>query len=248
MAKSGSGGGSPPEALVSAVETIRGLLGGARAAYIKAKVRAGRLILAIRDDTTGKYGPNPMAYVLRSLALGRDAVRPMTVIATMFSDAEVDALLRLRHPVSRVPITWSHLTTLSRLNDREAAAALAAEAVAGGWTARELDRQIRILRPPKSRGGRRHVVPHSYDATLQSVRDKTRLWVNAADQLWLSEDAGLSAAFARAYPDGAAPEAERDRLRAAYDILGVLAARAVRVREVVSGLLRKASHDGPTAG
>ncbi|MGA2253623.1 MAG: PDDEXK nuclease domain-containing protein [Thermoguttaceae bacterium] len=52
------------------------------------------------------------------------------------------ALARLASPLRRFPLPWSHYVKLLAVQDSEARAFYEAEALRGGWTVRQLDRQI----------------------------------------------------------------------------------------------------------
>lgn len=178
------------------VAEIRTEIGKLTADNIKTRWHIGRRIRTIVTDTTGKYGVDPKAEIEALMPLSRDGIRPMVQLAAQFEEADIDALLAHRHPVTNEGVTWSHLAAISRVRDKTKALKFVERAVTKGWSSKELVEEIvRDQGGPRSKGGRKPAKQETLAACLSAIISKTNEWSNAARESWLAEG-GIDALYA----------------------------------------------------
>lgn len=152
---------------------------------IRKRVELGKRLLNIRDDVTGKYGDDPIKAMGGVMPLSRDGLRPLMVLAETFDDSELSQLLELRHPVTQERLTWTHVMSLTRVKDKTTVFRMAEQAVAEGWTSRDLNRRIiQAHGGRKSKGGRKAKKVATFKDCVADITARCSTWENAVDDVW----------------------------------------------------------------
>jgi hypothetical protein len=176
------------DALVAKIEEIKIDLHALTETDIKRRWVLGCKIHAIMTDATGTYGTDPATMVKALLPLSRDSLRPMVVMAERYDETDIDTIINLRHPRTNEGLTWSHVMALSRVRDKDRAMDMAAKAVNGCWSTKDLVREVvRSSGGPQSAGGRKNKKVANLPAAVDDIIDRTTTWCNVATERWLAE-------------------------------------------------------------
>ena len=172
--------------LKAAVATIDRTLDQLQRDEIRRRVEIGRLVVAMRDDESGRYGAEAFETFKAARPMAQAVLRPMVKIAEKYSDDEVERLVGLKHPHTGERLNWSHVWVLSPLSDKAKAFELAERAVANGWSSKDLRREVIRTKGKRGAGGRPGKKPQSIEAAVAMIREKTRNWTNDAVKTWLA--------------------------------------------------------------
>jgi hypothetical protein len=195
-------------------EELRELFGGLARHCALEDYRVGQIVVgvwekirALRSDIGGERA---LGFLALMLEIHPRVLYTCRKIAGMYSPEEFEEL------VSRQPITWPHVVSLSTVADPVRRKELADRTVQEQWTSDELARQIsgekRAL-PPKP--ARRPGVPRNFRQGLSRVLKGSQAYENYLEQAWFSEAFDLAAEIPQVPPDQWTPEIREEVARGA---------------------------------
>lgn len=145
--------------------------GSERAGYGEA------LLKRLADDLTGRLGRGFSERNIRQMRLFYLGwPNPQTVSAELTDPGirQTPSAESVSWP--RFPLPWSHYVRLLSVADPRAREYYEREALLGGWSARQLDRQIASLAFQRTRGARSPAIKEDTRASTGPIRTRTRRW------------------------------------------------------------------------
>ncbi len=201
---------------------------------IRRRHELGLRLVSIRDNTTGRYGDDPIKQMTNVMPLSKDGIRLMINLAEAYTTPELDQFMVFRHPVTTERLTWTHVATLARIKDKTKRVRLAEQAVAEGWTSRDLNRRIiQSHGGPRSKGGRKSKRPGSFRDAVTDITARSATWENAADDIWLAPGGLVDLYETQAAALGYRPD------QAVADSLDAARSRLVGMQLKLVGLLQQ---------
>jgi hypothetical protein len=116
-------------------------LAEASVADARARYDLGCIVHTLRYDSSERFRSDTLRNLARRLATHPSALRKLARIAETIGPKELDAYLE-RRDSSGMPLTWSHIATLSRIRSVQVRQEWAAKALAHGLSVRQLAARI----------------------------------------------------------------------------------------------------------
>jgi hypothetical protein len=152
------------------------------------------------DTTTGRntYGVHAVEQISEYFGWDDGVIYNSMKFARLFTEEEVRHLTELRMPDGRL-LSFTHIVQVLSIADRAKRKELIDQAVAEGWTSKQLAYEISPdLKPKKpitDRRGRPLAIPRDFDAVLSQMESFADDFLNRADKVWQNERHSLDAKF-----------------------------------------------------
>lgn len=134
--------GKMNEPLKDACEEIQKVLDDLGNVDIRARHKVGTIVAGVEADK-GKYGTKAIAKIAEVLDYSTNRLYEAAVVADTWPESQITKLIDQQNSIRGHNLTWSHLVTLSTLNDDCLRTSLIDRIRSEGLTVRELAKEIK---------------------------------------------------------------------------------------------------------
>lgn len=223
---------SPP-ALREKVTWIRNYFHDEWRRSIVGRYQVAVAIREIYDDVTEKggavYGTKAVKIIKKAFGWDDGLIYRALNVADTFTPEKIEDMAQLRLPGGK-PLSYSHVTVLSQVEDDRHREKLLQQTVKEGWTTRRLTNAVDQVVPsepdkPPERRGRPLAKPRDFDAVLDQQAHFAEDFLNRNDQVWSHAEHSLSAK-AKDLDTADFTQERADRLKRHAKVMTLLAQKA----------------------
>jgi hypothetical protein len=160
-------------ALSAKIEEIRAHLARITPRDSTERYRIGLAVRALEEDPR-KYGQAAVARTARALGVGEGTLYEYALVARAWSERAFQDLAARKGGRTGLPLSFSHFIELAAIEDTEARNAVVEEALARGWTVREL--RVRIGAAGSDTSDAAYPFLQSIVNTSKSLRERREAW------------------------------------------------------------------------